>query len=639
MKDFRYMAIVAAAALGLAVAGCGGGSDSPTAAAPDPDPPAPKPTAVSLPADHGLNVGTTSLAAGMVRLDNGLRVTCTPDEGSDGCELTVTEDEVLGTISATATGGTVMAMFSTTPHSYQAYENLAGALLGDNLSKLRANLYHDVPDVAADPGATPPVEAKDNGGGVTTSLTTHEEPASQGDAATDTGVSDIFVSVAPKIDDPNDMDNEKEVDRIAVLADFRAAVAADPTADPPTEAVEAIVDGDTVGTDIANPVMVDENGMVTTDRMANFDAEADWDLNPAAEWMAELMGGSPQEGFWSFVLSKMEDEAGGRTLHVDLRSDFNPNMTKDGESITIARGPSDDNSIPKVTVPANMVTFDDFEVAVGSEIDVPTDGVMGTYMGVKGKFTCMDGGTDEQGICRLNQHTPGQLTPSENSDLLMFTPLVYTPDTDWLAAGVWLTTPNDAEGDYAIGAFVYGNNPYKAAAAADAQAIEGTATYEGQAFGRYAEATGIDGEDKAVGSFEAKAVLTADFGADNAMGSITGDLTDFMADSESRDWDVNFEQAMIAMGMMNDPDDGTAQVVAPNSALRFNAGASGHGTGGHALTGYWNGQFYGGSANSTDRDQPGSVAGTFGLTTERDNTDDYSLTMIGAYAGQKKDEE
>ena len=656
MRTMKHWAFAAIAASALALAGCGGGGSSSQTSvaspggggttdvdpAPMPDP-APTPVAVTLPADHGLETGTTTLMAGMVRLDNGLRVTCTPDEGSDSCELTVTEDAVLGTISATSLGGTVTAMFPTTPHSYQAYANLADALLGDHLSKLRANLYHDVADVAADSTATPPVEAVDNGGGVTSSLTTHEEPASEGDAATGTGVSDIFVSVAPEIDDPNDMDNAKEVQRIAVTDDF---VTEDLTADPP---VVGIADGDTVGQNIMNPVLVDENGMVTSNRMANFDAEADWDRNPAAEWMAELMGGSPQEGFWSYVLSTMEEEAGGRTLHLDLRSDFNPNMTTTGMAIDIARGPADSNDPLKVPVDAGMVSFDTVTVGHGMEIDIPAAGYKGSYMGVRGTFTCIDGGTDEQGICRINQHTEGELVPSENSDILRFTPDVYTADTDWLAAGVWLTTPDDAQGDYAIGAFVFGNMPYKpdATALTAFTAFTGTATYEGQAFGRYAEATGIDGEDKSVGSFEAMAELTADFGTDAQMGSITGDLTGFMAEGESRDWDVNFEQAMIAQQMMDDPNDtdpsdGIDQVAVADSALRFNAGASGHGTGGHALTGFWNGQFYGPTTMDVDGTattvQPGSVAGTFGLTTERDNEDDYSLTMIGAFAGHKDDE-
>ena len=75
------------------------------------------------------------------------------------------------------------------------------------------------------------------------------------------------------------------------------------------------------------------------------------------------------------------------------------------------------------------------------------------------------------------------------------------------------------------------------------------------------------------------------------------------------------------------------QAVTGVSALRFNGGASGHARG-HGMTGYWNGQFYGNPATGATGDdlQPGSAAGTFGLTTERDNEDNYALTMGGAFA-------
>ena len=608
-----------------------------------PPPPEPEPTVyqVALPSSHGLAVGTTTLTAGTHRLDNGLRLKCEPEEGSESCELTVAQDTVTDLITASALGGAVTAAFPTTPHSYQAYTNLADALLDtDDLTKLRANLYHDVPDVAADSTATPPVVAVDNAGGITSSLTTHEEPAGGG-AGTGTGVSDIAVTVSPEVNDPDDTDNSKVVQVIDT----------DATNDEdPTDAITDVTQYDQVRDPMTvnNPVLVDASGNITTGRMANFDAAADWDNNPAAEWMTDFMEGNPAtDGMWTYELSKTESLAGGRTLHLDLRSDFNPDHTVDGTALNIARGPADDGALPKVPVDADMVRFDDLTIGVGTEVDFPTDratGVMGSYMGVRGTFHCADGGTDEQGICRINQHTRGELTPSENSDLLVFTPLVYSADPDWLSLGVWLTTPNDPQGDYAIGAFAYGNDPYKPATVAAAQSLTGTATYEGEAFGRYAEATGIEGEDKAVGGFEATAMLTAAFGANNEWGSIQGNLSGFTADGESRDWDVNFEQATLKLGPGdNDGDPATADTFdTPNTALRFDAGASGHGTGGHALTGYWNGQFYGPSTMDDPANpgtpivaEPGSVAGTFGLTTERDPSDDYSLTLIGAFGAHK----
>ena len=136
---------------------------------------------------------------------------------------------------------------------------------------------------------------------------------------------------------------------------------------------------------------------------------------------------------------------------------------------------------------------------------------------------------------------------------MAFRPYSYSPDADWLAAGVWLTIPDDTEdGDYAIGAFVFGNNPYKANSEDNATSIMGTASYAGEAFGRYAE---NDAGNKETGRFTANAELTADFGDGDAMGTIHGDLTGFMANGQSEDWDVNFEQAMIEMGMEPDESD------------------------------------------------------------------------------------
>ena len=182
---------------------------------------------------------------------------------------------------------------------------------------------------------------------------------------------------------------------------------------------------------------------------------------------------------------------------------------------------------------------------------------------------------------------------------------------------------------------MFGNNPYKANTEANAQSILGTATYQGEAFGRYAE---NDAGNKETGRFTADAMLMADFGDGSAMGTIHGDLTGFVANGQSEDWDVNFEQAMIEMGMeLDDQNPPVLQPVA-DSALRFNAGASGHARG-HGLTGYWNGQFYGGSAGDDAQPQPGSAAGTFGLTSERDPDDAYSLILGGAFATHRQDEE
>jgi hypothetical protein len=233
-------------------------------------------------------------------------------------------------------------------------------------------------------------------------------------------------------------------------------------------------------------------------------------------------------------------------------------------------------------------------------------GVSGTYNGVPGYFTCSNV------ACTLTQQTEGKVGLEGPSDSLNFTPnpdaMVFADDTDWLTAGVWLTVPDDPEGDYAVGAFAYGNNPYKTT---NLNALEGEATYEGNAFGRYAKQMGVN---KALGGFTAKASLKADFGAAGAAGIISGGLSEFMAGGETQNWSVNLEAAELT-------SDETSTTV------RFNAGASGHASG-HGLTGFWNGQFYGPAAADA---MPSSAAGTFGLTSERDPDDNFSLTLIGAF--------
>ena len=659
----RLNATLALAAAALLAAGCGGGngmggatSSPATSAVTKSDAPgetggggtpAASAMSVSLPDGHGIaEAGEHTVLAGATRKVAGARFSCA---GEVDCVVTVAVDDE-GAVTATYSGGepTAAALDAT---GNQAFENLSAALLHvgstedpSELVALRENLYHDVADVPDVEDTADMDESMDNGGGVTSSLTTHEEPAGGHDRDLPlTGVSDIFVSVDPEV--------------VRADADHATAVVQEVDGDrtndeDATDDIDDVTmyDQDRDPVTVINPVLVDADGMVISDRTSNFIAEADWDRNPAAEWTTDpaLMGATQnmdddEDDIWTNYFQMTQDLAGGRTLHLDLRSDHDANATMLGAELLIARGPGSEENAP----PQIRVDWDDImgiEIPVGGEVNLAVDpdetdstipGVDGSYMGVRGRFTCVDGtgGQDGNNICRINHHENGMMSVSED-DTVEFRPYMYTPDADWLAAGVWLTIPDDTEdGDYAIGSFVFGNNPYKAEMASNANAIVGTAKYAGQAFGRYAE---VDGDNTETGRFTADAVLNADFGAADAMGTINGDLTGFVANGQSEDWDVNFEQAMIQMETEPGPNDGDADVVIENSALRFNAGASGHARG-HGLTGYWNGQFYGGSADAEASPQPGSAAGTFGLTSERDDEDDYSLILGGAFATHKQE--
>ena len=190
----RLYATASLVAAALLVAGCGGGGE-PMAETPPPATPTPAAPAMSvdLPEGHGISeAGEHMITAGMTMKVAGVRFSCL---GDMDCTVIVTE----GGASATYSGGEpTVALLDAA--GYQAFMNLSGALLdADQSADLKANLYHDVMDVVADANADPVVEAADNGGGVTTSLTTHEEPGAIGDDDPLTGVSDIFVSVDPEV--------------------------------------------------------------------------------------------------------------------------------------------------------------------------------------------------------------------------------------------------------------------------------------------------------------------------------------------------------------------------------------------------------------------------------------------------------
>ena len=676
-------------ALALALAGCGGGGNSsgPTATggsggggapppATEPDPPA-QPTNLVADLEHGITAalvarahaiqlfdpGPIMIMAGMSQKVGGVRFSC--PEGGSACTITVNAGATadLTTVTYDEDGGMPMVA-ALVDKGNTAFENLAKVLVQDGtdgkakLTDLMSNIYHDDDDVDAAPDATPPVEAKDNGGGVTSSLTTHEQPGTIGDADPLTGISDLFVTVAAT-GVPEEYASKK-LRAIAQTGDERDA---NENATPP---VTAVAVGDVFEKEISRVVMVDENGDLTNGHTAKFVATADWYYNPAQNWEATREEGMPDMGFWTYVINAMEpgqDLDGGRTLYLAMRSDFDPNNMEKGGELILARGTGDDGSDQGDETDQSeadwdmIVLFDstsiadaldsDGNVEFGREVAFPEDGVKGSYMGVKGMFTCHD--ADQNNECLVNHHTSDKLGVS-GEDELHFTPYVYAADDDWITAGAWMTIPDDQEqGDYAIGAFAYGIDPYKPDEASTARGLRGTASYEGQAFGRYAE---VDGAHTEVGRFTATAMLTADFdtadsvpdNAGNNFGAISGNLTDFMANGQEEGWDVNFESAVLAMGMTDDD----TPAIAPNSALRFNAGASGHARG-HALTGYWNGQFYNSGDNavmvpSPDDPalmvpQPGSAAGTFGLTTERDDMDSYSLTLGGAFVTHHEERE
>ena len=273
-------------------------------------------------------------------------------------------------------------------------------------------------------------------------------------------------------------------------------------------------------------------------------------------------------------------------------------------------------------VDGNAAGAGSLQITVTSSTDGAFRAVTGQYLGVRGTYTC---GTVDCALSRkigTDNFTLGagnwQFTPAEDA-------MVMVPDQDWMVFGLWLTAPNDPNGTHRIGRFFDGMDP----TTEFPDSLTGKANYKGGAFGFYE----IDREEKdgrlstdEGGMFTAEAMLTADFGANNAAGTLSGridnfkDLSGRFLGSDNRqfpnspdgggegDWVVKLDSATIGEG--GAVTDGMVSGSAEGHAWgKF-------GTKETEPSGSWSAQFYG---PTTDADAktiaPSSVAGEFSAHT------------------------
>lgn len=333
---------------------------------------------------------------------------------------------------------------------------------------------------------------------------------------------------------------------------------------------------------------VDSNG-VTTDQVA---VTAEYGASVprfsirnemGAEWSIGMDEGNPRPisdttSPWKGAgLNKRVD---GGTVYVDAYTDIDaPAMQQIGG----------DNS------PMTEIVSSSDSVSVTGSFDPHTKSITGTFNGQHGQFLC------QSSSCRWTESTlTGDWTFAPDS-----------PDTDYLAGGVWLFVPNDdatSADEYVFGAFVDGNDPFRQS---DIMALEGMATYEGGATGVYSEKTD---ESTSIDFFNGDVELTADFGGGSVLGTISGSITNFEVDGKP---DV---------GMVDMLSLGTAPIGSENSGF-FKGIVSGSDDE-RMYEGNWGGQFYGNGDGNT---QPGSVAGTFGGS----STDD-AVNFVGAFGAHKQ---
>ena len=211
-----------------------------------------------------------------------------------------------------------------------------------------------------------------------------------------------------------------------------------------------------------------------------------------------------------------------------------------------------------------------------------------------------------------------------------------TPDTDYLAWGVWLHVPNNPAAAASAGAFASGNDAFEVRAA-----LKGTATYNGVASGIYSAGGMVE-------YFDADVSLTANFGgtvgADSTpttgtvgdndgllLGAVTGSVSNIKAGGMDVEGSLTLGRARVLSGTA-----AAASTIANAPSTSGFEGATSGTLAGRAMVGRWGGQFYGPNATESADDgttYPTTAAGTFGADAPGNVND--PVRILGAFGAWK----
>ncbi len=236
------------------------------------------------------------------------------------------------------------------------------------------------------------------------------------------------------------------------------------------------------------------------------------------------------------------------------------------------------------------------------DIEIP-----GTYSGVSGHYIC-DTGSGRDQTCTVRTASEGftfvgtwSFRPTNPDTLLM-----QTPDNVYESYGWWIHEADDGKATVSAFTVLRGAVPR----ASDLQSLNGTATYQGGAAGKYAIRTGSTND---AGHFIADATLNANFSTDKVSGTVSnfkvGD------DGQSRDWSIALEEAILG-------NDGSA---GPAKMTTWTMGGTAA-----EKSGAWEGQFYNVIKPGEDgAGTPQSATGKF--HSEYLNRGQVTGRMVGAF--------
>jgi len=286
-----------------------------------------------------------------------------------------------------------------------------------------------------------------------------------------------------------------------------------------------------------------------------------------------------------------------------------------------ARTPDRDGTALEAGVHAAKVSFTSVDRTTGTEVfkretDGPTRIVIpGSYDGVSGTYYCTPASGNQ---CSATVAASGFTL---STDMWAFDPA--NPENKvkgsqgalYASYGWWLYTPADDEDSYDASAFAIDEG----GTISGIDSLEGKATYNGGAAGKYALSSDTGGTNDA-GHFTARATLQANFSEnDDADEAVTGTIDQFVgADGKSRNWKVELKASAISdVGAMGAATAGTIWTIGSTAA---DAG------------GEWTGQFTQKDATTGSVVHAPKVAtGTFLSTFNNDGR------MVGAFGVTTKD--
>ena len=214
--------------------------------------------------------------------------------------------------------------------------------------------------------------------------------------------------------------------------------------------------------------------------------------------------------------------------------------------------------------------------------------------------------------------------------------MVQQPDANYLYYGWWVSKDKDGV-PTAASAFrgAVGETPAATGTPillSDAVALTGSATYVGNAAGKFAMSNPLDGTGDG-GHFTADVELTAKFGAiapDDNNGGISGTLDNFMANDKAVPWSVKLHHA---------PWGTTGAFVSTSVTTDTTANGTTWSIDGNAApeSGIWSGQMYDELPGDTD-DTPAGDGNTTPTTATGTFYSEFSTIgrMVGAFGANKQ---